>query len=537
MGKGVKKMQHNPLVSVIIIFLNAGETFFKEAIASVFAQTYPHWELLLVDDGSTDISTKIARQYASQYSDRIRYLEHEFHQNRGMSASRNLGIEHARGNYIALLDADDIWLPQKLEKQVAILAAHPEAAMVYGSTLMWFSWQEQSEPSCDRQRNLGVEPDTVISPPTLVPLFLQQMAETPGTCSVLMRREIVQAVGGFENSFRGMFEDQAFFYKVCLRAPVFIESGCWDRYRQHTNNSCSISQLQGQYSPDQANPAHLNFLTWLEQYLKEQDIQDSAIWQALNTALQPYQQSSVKGNLKTMIKSVQAKLKATLKKPGLDPIEFGDLRRVIPVSRHFGFDRGLPIDRYYIEKFLAEQSQSIQGRVLEIGDNSYTREFGRDRVITSDVLHVHEGNPNATIIGDLTNAENIPSDAFDCFIFTQTLHLIYDLRAALTTLYRILKPGGTALITAPGISQIAVDEWKDYWLWSFTELSMHKLFSEFFPADHLAIETFGNVLAATAFLQGLATQELKVDELNYHDPSYQVLIAIRATKPKSEAIE
>jgi glycosyltransferase involved in cell wall biosynthesis len=306
-------MQQTPLVSVIIIFLNAGETFFEEAIASVFAQTYPHWELLLVDDGSTDISTQIARQYAYQYPNQVHYLEHESHENRGMSASRNLGIQQARGSYIALLDADDIWLPQKLEKQVAILETHPEAAMVYGSTLMWFSWLAAADLlRCDRQRNLGVEPDTLISPPTLVPMFLQQKAETPGTCSVLMRRELVQAVGGFENSFRGMFEDQAFFYKVCLRAPVFVESGCWDRYRQHLNNSCTISQLQGQYSPYEANPAQLNFLNWFKQYLMEQNVRDPDIWQALATALHPYRQPSLRESLSNKIKSLQAKLNVPL---------------------------------------------------------------------------------------------------------------------------------------------------------------------------------------------------------------------------------
>ncbi len=533
-------MAQQPLVSVIIIFLNAGDRFFKEAIASVFAQTYQHWELLLVDDGSTDISSKIAYQYAQQYPDQIRYLEHEFRQNRGMSAARNLGIHHARGEYIALLDADDIWLPQKLEKQVAILEAHPDAAMVYGSSQMWFNWPgSPSSRQLNRQRSLGVKPDSLIAPPILLPLFLERNAETPGTCAVLIRREIVQAVGGFEDSFRGMFEDQAFFYKVCLSATVFVESGCWDRYRQHDNSACSVAQAQGYCDPFQLNPAHLTFLNWFEQYLTQQGVRDRSVWQALNTALFPYRHPKLyqmKNFVRSLIPaSVRTQLRATLKgkpeKPITGTVKFGDLRRITPISQYFGFDRGLPIDRYYIENFLGQQATDIQGRVLEIGDNVYTCQFGGDRITMSDILHVHEGNPDATIIGDLTNAENIPSDTFDCLVLTQTLHLIYDLKAALTTIHRILKPGGTALITVPGISQIAVDEWKDYWLWSFTSLSAYKMFGEFFPADHLIIETFGNVLAATAFLQGLATQELQEDELNYHDPSYQVLITIRAVKP------
>src|SRR5262249_44847302 len=134
-----------PLVSVVTIFLDADERFFEEAIASVFAQTYTNWELLLVDDGSTNGSSEIARRYAREHADRIRYLEHPGHQNRGMSATRNLGVRHARGEYVGLLDADDIWLPEKLERQVAILEAHPEAGMVYGPTLVWYGWTGEPE--------------------------------------------------------------------------------------------------------------------------------------------------------------------------------------------------------------------------------------------------------------------------------------------------------------------------------------------------------------------------------------------------------
>jgi glycosyltransferase involved in cell wall biosynthesis len=536
-------MNQQPLVSVIVIFLNAGEIFFQEAIASVFTQTYANWELLLVDDGSTDSSTQIARQYAEQYPDQIRYLEHDAHQNLGMSASRNLGIAHARGDYLALLDADDIWLPQKLENQVAILESHPEAAMVYSSTLMWFGWDGDPDSiKQDYQRRLGVEPEQLISPTALVPLFLKRHADTPATCGVLMRRELIQTVGGFEASFRGMFEDQAFFYKVCLKATVFIQSGCWDYYRQHAKSSCSLAQTEGYYHPFQRNPAQFVFLTWLEQYLQDQEIRDRAVWKELNGVLLAYRHPTLyqfKEQMRNLLKRLlPAEMRAQIRtlfnilpQPRVGAVKFGNLRRVTPISQVFGFDRGLPIDRYYIESFLKRQSKDIQGRVLEIGDRFYTQQFGRDRVTQSDVLHVHDNNPDATIVGDLTNAEHVPSEAFDCLVLTQTLHLIYDLKAALSTIHRILKPGGTALITVPGITQIAIDEWKDYWMWSFTSLSAEKLFGEFFPTDHLTIETFGNVMSATAFLQGLATQELKEEELNHHDPSYQVLITIRAVKP------
>jgi SAM-dependent methyltransferase len=147
------------------------------------------------------------------------------------------------------------------------------------------------------------------------------------------------------------------------------------------------------------------------------------------------------------------------------------------------------------------------------------------------VLHVVEGNPEATIVGDLTNADNIPSDTFDCLVLTQTIHLIYDVRSAIQTIQRILKPGGVALITVPGISQIAYDQWGDYWCWSFTALSARRMFEEFFPSDNVQVDVHGNVLAATAFLQGLATKELRQEELDHCDPHYQVIITIRVVKP------
>jgi SAM-dependent methyltransferase len=211
-------------------------------------------------------------------------------------------------------------------------------------------------------------------------------------------------------------------------------------------------------------------------------------------------------------------------------VRFGSLRRLTPISRTFGFDRGLPIDRYYIERFLSAHAADIGGHVLEIGDDTYTRQFGGDRVKKSDVLHVSEGNPKATIVGDLTCATHIPSDRFDCVIFTQTLHLIYDARGALQTLHRILKPGGVLLATFPGISQISDERWRESWHWAFTQLSARRLFEEIFP-QNVCVEVCGNVLAAIAFLHGLAAEELRQDELDYRDAHYQVSILVRAVKP------
>jgi SAM-dependent methyltransferase len=218
--------------------------------------------------------------------------------------------------------------------------------------------------------------------------------------------------------------------------------------------------------------------------------------------------------------------------PPVGMVNWGSLRRITPISREFGYDRGLPIDRYYIENFLSRQAMDIQGQVLEIGENTYTRQFGGDRVTQSDVLHVIEGNPQATFVGDLRKADHIPSNLFDCIVLTQTLHLLYDMRAALVNLHRILKPGGILLVTVPGISQVVKCDWGSDWCWALTTQSAQLLFEEFFPQSNIQVEAYGNVLAAIAFLQGIAVEELNQNELDYQDDEYQVSITIRAAKPK-----
>lgn len=301
-------MSSKPLVCVIIPFFNA-EKFFQETIESVFAQTYNNWELLLVDDGSTDSSTEIALQYAEKYPMKVRYLEHDGHQNRGKSTSRNLGIRKAKGDYIAFLDADDVWLPLKLERQVAILEAHPEVGMVYGSSQIWFSWTGHPEDmERDQGRILGVQPNTLVKPPALLALFLLGTAKTPATCGVLLRREVIEEVDGFEETVQHIYEDQAFFAKVCFKFPVFVESGCWDRYRQHPDSCCYVAIREGKYHPLKPNSAHLAFLNWVGDYLSKQGAENTEVWAALQKSLWPYHHPI----LYYLLKSSQNFLRRTL---------------------------------------------------------------------------------------------------------------------------------------------------------------------------------------------------------------------------------
>ncbi len=201
-----------------------------------------------------------------------------------------------------------------------------------------------------------------------------------------------------------------------------------------------------------------------------------------------------------------------------------------PVSRCFGIDRGTPIDRYYIDTFLRQQAADIHGSTLEIGDDSYIRRFGQ-RVRRADVLHVRDGNPKATIIGDLTTGAGIPEGAFDCILCTQTLMFIYDTPAVVATLYRALKPGGVALVTAAGISHIAgfdMRAWGDYW--RFTSMSLARLFREVFGPEHVQVHAWGNSFAAVGLLQGMTVEEMQPDELDRLDVDYELIVSARAVK-------
>jgi len=217
--------------------------------------------------------------------------------------------------------------------------------------------------------------------------------------------------------------------------------------------------------------------------------------------------------------------------PRIGSVRLGDLRRLTPVSRKYGFDRGTPVDRYYISQFLSQHAQLIRGHVLEVGDRGYTERYGADRVSQSDVLNVRAGAPGTTIVADLTHGEGIADASFDCIVLTQTLQLIFDVPSAVRTLHRILKPGGTLLLTVPGtISQIESGPWRSVWHWGFTRLSIERLLGEVFRPQEIEIVEYGNVLSSIAFLQGLASEELRAAELDHRDPLYPLLICVRATR-------
>jgi hypothetical protein len=207
------------------------------------------------------------------------------------------------------------------------------------------------------------------------------------------------------------------------------------------------------------------------------------------------------------------------------------LTRTEPMSRTFGFDRGKPVDRWYIERFLEEHAADVRGRVLEVAEPTYTQWYGGDDVTQSDVLYAAPGNPAATVVGDLTTGEGLPREAYDCFVMTQTLQVIYDVAAAVRGTREVLAPNGVLLATVPGISQISREDRRDWgdW-WRFTSDSARRLFAEAYGPENVELEAHGNVLSAACFLYGLAAEELSEEELAHRDPDFELLMTIRAVK-------
>lgn len=260
-------MDRLPCVSVVLIFLN-GEMFLGDAIRSVMAQEFRSFELLLVDDGSDSQASTEAKAWRDRFPDQIRYLEHPGHANRGMSASRNLGMRQARGEYIALIDSDDVWRTGKLSDQVGIMARHPELGLVCGAVNYWRSWSG----GADEVIISGRFTDTVIPPPqAAIDVYPLGDARAPCPSDLFFRRSASESVGGFEEEFHGPYEDQPFLAKMYLNFPVYFSSKIWIDYRQHDESCMAQTRRAGKY-----NEVRQYYLGWFGSYLKDQQVFESS---------------------------------------------------------------------------------------------------------------------------------------------------------------------------------------------------------------------------------------------------------------------
>lgn len=278
----------HPLVSVIISFFNE-ENFLVEAIESVLAQSYSNWEIILIDDGSKDKSTLIAKKYVVQYPDKIFYIEHENRANKGLSYSRNQGVTKAKGNLVAILDADDIWLTNKLKVQVRLMTAYPKAAMLCEASEYWHHpWHLNSK--YNEVIQIGNIRDRLFEPFELSKqLYPLSDGAAPCPSGIIIRRDVLIKHGAFEAQFTGKYqsyEDQAFLQKIYLNESIYISSHCNNRYRQRSGSLVANMRNENDY-----HIVRKYFLAWLEQYLRLNNIIEAEIKTLLIKALEPYRQT------------------------------------------------------------------------------------------------------------------------------------------------------------------------------------------------------------------------------------------------------
>jgi len=533
-------MRPDPLVSVIVIFLNE-EQFLREAIESVFAQTYHRWELILVDDGSTDASTSIACRYAEEYPEKARYFEHRAHQNRGMSASRNVGISNAAGDYVAFLDGDDVWLPIKLEQQVKLLESRPEVGMVFAQTQWWYSWTRKHE-DMDRDfvHELGVPASKILKPPELLIHFLPNESLSPCTCSVLLRRRVVEQVTGFEEIFTGLYEDQAFFAKISLTTPMIALSTCVAKYRQHENSNCAIAEKKREYQK-----VRETFLNWLMNYINSHNVESQEVRQALEREMKKNRflffdglydrvHTGTPGRIYRSILELRLRWRAL---PIFRHLRLLQLRRFQPL--YYGRQRGTPIVRYYWDHFLRQYKTDIYGKVLEIGTTATVRQYGAGNIIWADAIDLTAHSSEVTVVSDLSRADDVASDQYDCFVNQFTSHLIYDIDAALYHSIRILKPGGVLLINFPCVDYYfprGLDMGTGnplFMYWWFTPVQVENLLRRSgLCDDDYKLKCYGNLFARVAYQMNLPAEELTQPELTYLDVGHPILICVRVVKPR-----
>ncbi|WP_230471279.1 glycosyltransferase [Hymenobacter jejuensis] len=516
----------------------------QEAFDSIWQQDYPRIEIVVVDDGSTDTTAQVAQRHAS-----VKYV---YQKNQGLSAARNTGVVHSTGQYLVFLDADDWLLPDALKINAQYLEQNPELAFVSGGH------------------------DKIFVATGLLKIYTREVTDNHylqllqgnyiGMHATVMFQRWVFDAFTYDPTLKAC-EDYDLYLRISRKYPVAHHTQRVAAYRLHSTNmsgdiplmlSTVLSVLKRQksflHTGEEKQAYARGQLIWKEYYGNELYHKITSSPRATKAELATLLAIRPAQTVRHLLQPKMFMLKRILRKytpdaglrllhkagiyknyrPAVGQVITGDFARHTPFSTEFGYDRGGPVDRYYIENFLLRESQSIRDRVLEIGDNEYTMRFGQN-ITQSDILHVDARNSKATFVGDLSDSPHIPDNLFDCIVLTQTLHLIYDYKQALATCYRILKPGGTLLLTVPGITPIDRGEWRKTWYWSFTDVALHRLLHDTFPAATITIGSFGNVFIATAFLYGMGISEVTKEQLDMYDPQFQVINTVKAIKAHRSA--
>jgi peptidoglycan/xylan/chitin deacetylase (PgdA/CDA1 family)/glycosyltransferase involved in cell wall biosynthesis/SAM-dependent methyltransferase len=494
-------------IAVIVLCFNQGRTI-EKAVDSALSQTRTPAEIVLIDDGSTDILT--IQTIAALRRPGLRVVRIE---NRGTAGARNYGARLTSSNYLVFLDGDDILERTYFEKAGTLLDTRPELGVI----------------ACTLHAFEGA--DYVWTPPPFN--FVDGFARGTPPVTSMIRRTVFDSVGGFDESF-GLFEVLDFWLSVLEqghKAEMIAEPML--KYRVRTlSNYYSI--IQPEIWLERRNAIMAKHRKTIEQH-------GLPILYSIETFIleQRKYHQDLEEKKKTLEREIEDlnshinELGHSLKKIGEPIIDWGDFDHPEPLSTFWGIERGAPIDRYYINKFLDKNRMDIHGHVIEIKDGGYTYRYGDNRVETCDVLDINSANKSATIIADLSRADCIPPDMFDCFILTQTIHIIYDVKRALAHAYRILKPGGILLCTLPSTCRVNCEDGGldagDYW--RFTEASVRRIFAEIFPPEAFEVSVKGNVKACVAFLEGLAAEEVAPGMLDHTDPWHPLLFCVRGVKP------
>jgi glycosyltransferase involved in cell wall biosynthesis len=518
------------LVSVVIPCFNQGG-FLDEAIESALAQTYPHFELIVVDDGSTDNTAEVASRHPG-----VRLVGQG---NQGLSAARNAGLRASSGDFVVFLDADDRLKPEALEIGLATIRAHPQCSFVSGQVEL--TNHDGSMMRAGQHRVIDRAHYRM----------LLQGNDILSGATVMYRRQVFDVVEGFDPDLPAC-EDYDLALRIARQFPAYTHDHVVAEYRRHGGNMhrdparmlvSALAALRKQRqaakrSKEDRGAYELGVAHWKREFGGRlvDDLRDRIAARDFGRDTRRRMRVLIRhypGGLRDLRRgrpTAAAPVRGRVRRgtPKVGRAHWGDLRRLQPIGSDFGFERGTPVDRHYIEGFLTRHADDIRGQVLEVADATYTHRFGGSAIESSDVIHLQRDNPDATIVGDLADAPHIPDDSFDCIVITETLQMVYDIRAAVETLFRITRPGGVVLVTFPGMTNIDAS---DAWCWGFTTISARRLFGDAFGDENVEVESFGNVLAATAFLHGMAAEELAEEELDHPDPNYPMSIHVRAVKP------
>ena len=532
-----------PSVAIVITTYNHAH-YLGDAIASALAQTRPADEVIVVDDGSDDDPAAVVAAFAG-----VRLVAQG---NQGLSAARNAGLAAARCEFVVFLDADDRLLPEAVQTGLQCHRQSAPCALVYGG---------HCSINGDGER-FGPAMYTAIHNDPYGQLLAGNAIGMHAT--VMYRRHVLAQSGGFDVALRRC-EDYDVYLRLAKSSRIASHPAIVAEYRKHGRNmSADHLEMLRHALRVQRRAAGVASTALVAAALREgranwgayyaEQILEAVAWRvrrdeivqghgARRAALMRAWQASpryvgawiarhavrgTKRRLPPALRDCMRRLRQGMSR--LDRVRFGDLAGTAPLDGNFGYGRGTPVDRFYIEAFLGTHCADIAGQALEIGDDSYSRCFGAERVTRQDVLHVHAGNARATIVGDLSTPGVLPPDGFDCIVLSQTLHLIFDMRAAVAELHRALRPGGVLLMTVPGISQIDRNDWGGTWYWALTPAAVSRLLAEAFGAGSLKVESHGSVFAATCFLQGIALHEVPPAKLLVHDPAYPVIVTARARK-------